>query len=242
MNTVTSLKVARLIVGNSCGPYIFKITGTYSEYFKIVDNFLYFVIDDYDILKISRNYSILISLADPANRFPPVQKNYTLSVFPCGGESVTTLPPGITTTLMPGETTTTSTTVDPSAFPPPINFTLSSETGEFRNPMNLCNTNEQYFSISPHESYYQYPYSVWVIAYEVEYSPGPNYDTWFSPPTQITLSRLTNPVQKTFFQFTSSGTGTVRFRLRASLYHIYFYTVLTSSYIYDPNTYIVCDN
>jgi hypothetical protein len=158
----------------------------------------------------------------------------------------TTLPPGITTTLMPGETTTTSTTVDPSAFPPPLSFSLSSETGEFGNPMDLCDTEEQYFSIVPHQSYYSYPYSVYVIVYEVQCSFGPNYDTWSSPPTQLTLSRLTNPVAKTYFSFPRYVSGflnaTVRFRLRAGLYHTYFYTELKSSYIYDPNTYIVCDN
>jgi hypothetical protein len=231
--TTKKIKLADILIGDFCGVFTINLIGNSSKYYKLINRELYLI--DFSILRKPGNYTVTISLEDPANRFSPVQKNYTLSVFPCGGEPVTTSPPGETTT-----------TVDPSAFPPPFSFALSSETGEFGNPMDLCNTEEQYFSIVPHPSYYSYPYSLYVILYEVQVSFGPNYDTWASPLTEVTLSRLTNPVAKTFFSFPRSLYGglntTVRFRLRASLYHTYFLTELISSYIYDPNTYILCDN
>jgi hypothetical protein len=90
--TTTKLKLADLVLGDSCGVYVINLIGSDAQYFEIIDNALYLV--DYSILKISGTYTAVISIEDPANRFSPVQKTYTLVVSPCESTTTTLAPDG----------------------------------------------------------------------------------------------------------------------------------------------------
>lgn len=71
--------VADLIIGDSCGPYVINLYGNHAEYFSIINNKMFL---EYYPPAIG-SYSVIVSLEDPANRFDPVQKTYTLVVTEC---------------------------------------------------------------------------------------------------------------------------------------------------------------
>lgn len=71
--------VADLIIGDSCGAYSINLTGNHAEYFSVLNGKLY--LEHYP--QSVGSYTVTISLEDPANRFDPVQKTYTLTVTEC---------------------------------------------------------------------------------------------------------------------------------------------------------------
>lgn len=82
MSTTYLLKVADLAIGYSCSPYEIKILGNSSstQYFKIIDNKLYLLLDPLILFEEFTNYNITISIEDPTDRFPPVQKNFSIDI------------------------------------------------------------------------------------------------------------------------------------------------------------------
>lgn len=100
------IKIANINISeDNCGPYVIKLLGNDAQYFKVVGKELYFLLDQ----PCKNSYTVTISIEDLANRFAPVQTNYTLSSPGCVCVSTTTTT-STTTTIIPNTTTSTTTT------------------------------------------------------------------------------------------------------------------------------------
>lgn len=110
------IKVANLNISqDNCGLYIIKLKGTDTSFFKIINNELWFTLQQPNICKTS--YTVIVSVEDLAGRFTPLTRTFTLNTPNCFCTSTTTTTTTTTstTTASPiSSTTTTITSLPPS--------------------------------------------------------------------------------------------------------------------------------
>jgi hypothetical protein len=117
-------KVADVSISEDfCGPYSVKLKGTDAIYFQLINNELYFLLEEPNICK--SLYTVTVSIEDLAGRFTPKTAVYTLSTNGCHCTTTTTIAPTTTTTtttVIPVTTTTTTTTTSSPIGPYGLNF------------------------------------------------------------------------------------------------------------------------
>ena len=83
-------KVATINISNDgCGSYILRLLGSDAQFFTILNNELYFLLQEPNICKTS--YSVTVSMQDVLGRFTPKNVIYNLSTPFCS--CTTTQPP-----------------------------------------------------------------------------------------------------------------------------------------------------
>lgn len=109
------IKVANLNISqDNCGLYVIRLKGTDAAFFRVINNELWFILQQPNICKTS--YSVTVSVEDLAGRFTPLTRTFTLNTPNCFCTSTTTT----TTTSTPTTTTTNTpitTTQTPFAYP-----------------------------------------------------------------------------------------------------------------------------
>jgi hypothetical protein len=99
------IKVADIDISkDNCGLYTVLLKGSDAQFFRILNNELWFILSQPNICK--STYTVTVSVEDLAGRFTPKTATYTLNAINCACTSTTTT---TSTTIMPTTTTTTTT-------------------------------------------------------------------------------------------------------------------------------------
>lgn len=102
------IKVANLNISqDNCGLYVIRLKGTDASFFRVINNELWFTLQQPNICKTS--YIVIVSVEDLAGRFTPLTRTFTLNTPNCFCTSTTTTTT-TTTTLIPATSTTTTIT------------------------------------------------------------------------------------------------------------------------------------
>ena len=83
------IKVANLNISqDNCGLYVIRLKGTDASFFRVINNELWFTLQQPNICKTS--YTVIVSVEDLAGRFTPLTRTFTLNTANCFCTSTTT--------------------------------------------------------------------------------------------------------------------------------------------------------